>query len=382
MKKMFVHYRVPLAIIIVASGLVVGVVKTASTFAATPAPAATPTAAVCSVIQSTQKADDYWIAHNSATSAKNDWITATFEQGNIAFYNLTKNTKYYNYAESWAKAHKFAIQNSSTKPFFPDLQAVGQAYLDLYAIDHKGSELTSLRSRINAEVASVQKGNVSYVNYVDALNMALPNFARLGILDNSSADLSALQTLFNYTEKVDGGHGLYDTSAHLWWRDANYVNTTTLWSRGNGWAFMAMVKLISALPQSDPRRPEFVAIFQQMAAALIKIQRSDGFWNVDLGNAKDFPGPESSGTAFFTYGLAWGINNSFLSASTYMPAVTAGWHGLVTKALHSNGFLGYVQGTGSKPSDHQPVTTNDTGAYGVGGFLLAGVQVARLTPGC
>ena len=46
--------------------------------------------------------------------------------------------------------------------------------------------------------------------------------------------------------------------------------------------------------------------------------------------------------------------------------------------LAGNGRLGYVQGPGSKPADHQPVKATDTAAYGVGGFLIAGAELTRL----
>lgn len=336
----------------------------------------------CSVVQAMQSADDYWIAQHSTSLGDNGWVNATYHQGNMAFYQLTHIAKYYNYTRQWATNNKFLLQNGHSGPFFPDYQATGQVYLDLYAIDQQASEIADLRSRIKSEVASVQSGHTTYWNYVDALNMSMPNFARLGVLDNNAADLAAMQTLFNQSETVIGGHGLYNAATGLWWRDHNYVGTTTYWSRGNGWAIMALVKVLSVLPANDVRRPTYVKILQQMAAALKGIQRTDGFWNVDLGNANDFPGPESSGTAFFTLGIAWGINHGLLDAATYTPVAQAAWNGLVTKALHSNGFLGFVQGTGSKPSDHQPVTTNDTAAYAVGGLLLAGVQVAQLTPAC
>ena len=54
---------------------------------------------------------------------------------------------------------------------------------------------------------------------------------------------------------------------------------------------------------------------------------------------------------------------------------------MVTDSLHSNGFLGYVQGTGTQPSDSQPVTYDNVPNFedfGLGCFLLAGSEVARL----
>ncbi len=115
-----------------------------------------------------------------------------------------------------------------------------------------------------------------------------------------------------------------------------------------------------------------------MAAAVTKVQRGDGFWNVNLGDPNNYPGPETSGTAFFTYGLAWGVRSGVLSAATYRPAVMKAWDGLLRTALQSSGRLGYVQGTGQQPSDHQPVGRNDTANFAVGAFLLASSEVARI----
>jgi hypothetical protein len=125
-----------------------------------------------------------------------------------------------------------------------------------------------------------------------------------------------------------------------------------------------------------------VTTFQEMAAALIPIQREDGFWNVSLHDPNDYGGKETSGTAFFVFGLAWGVNNGLLIGEEYRTAAIDGWHGLANDALHPNGFLGYVQSTGKQPSDGQPVTYGSVPNfedYGLGAFLLAGSEVYQLT---
>jgi len=51
------------------------------------------------------------------------------------------------------------------------------------------------------------------------------------------------------------------------------------------------------MPKDAPHREEYVTTFQEMAEALIPIQREDGFWNVSLHDPNDFGGKETSGTA-------------------------------------------------------------------------------------
>lgn len=345
--------------------------------AATPASAAENPSATCSVAQQMISAGDYWVA-NGTNLAANDWQNATFHVGNLA---LVRTTGVSNHKTlPWAEANKYLLQTDPKKPFFPDFEATGEAYLDLYTYFHPDPPiLADLRKRIDDEVVTVQQGKTSYWNYVDALNMAMPSFARIGVLDNKQADLDAMAKLFHYTEKQAGGHGLFNEANGLWYRDANYTGTGTFWSRGNGWALSALAKVLAVLPATAPGRAEYLRVFKKMAETLRLTQRQDGFWNSSLLNPRDHGGPESSGTAMFTFGLGWGINAGILDAARYQPTVTKAWTALSTKALQPNGLVGYVQPVGAAPGNAKKT---DTAAYGVGAFLSAGQQVAKLTPAC
>jgi rhamnogalacturonyl hydrolase YesR len=333
----------------------------------------------CTVLADMNSADAYWVA-NGTDTASNDWQNSTFQVGNLAAVRTAGVTNHVTLP--WAQANNYDLQSAPDGPFFPDYEAAGEAYLALQYYHPDTSTLAHLESRVDAEVASVQGGQTNYWNYVDALNMAMPSFAQLGVLDGSTADLDAMHTLFEYARSGVAGRGLFDQSTGLWWRDAGSVGTNTFWSRGNGWALAALAKVLTVLPATDPHRAEYVQVYRRMALSLLLLQRPDGFWNVDLANPFDHPGPESSGTALFTYGLAWGVDNGVLPASIYTPVVQRAWHGLTTTALRPSGLLGYAQGPATGPSGAQPVTATDTDAYTVGAFLLAGQQVAALTPGC
>ena len=333
----------------------------------------------CAVTTAMQSADAYWVA-NGTDPASNDWQNSTFHVGNLAMVRTTGVSNHKTLP--WAQANDYQLPDSPHGPYFPDDFAAGEAYLALQYFHPDPTTLAPLEARVAAVVANVQNGQNRYWDYVDALNMAMPSFAQLGVLDGNQADLTAMHTLFEYTRSGVAGRGLFDQRTGLWWRDASDIGSHTFWSRGNGWAFAALAKVLTALPATDPHRAEYLQVFRRMAATLPLVQRRDGFWNVDLLNPFDHPGPESSGTALFTYGLAWGINNGVLPARIFQPAVTRAWTALTTTALQPSGLLGYVQGPARAPSDAQPVTATDTAAYGVGVFLLAGQQVAALTPAC
>ncbi|MGC3979395.1 MAG: glycoside hydrolase family 88 protein [Paludibacteraceae bacterium] len=132
------------------------------------------------------------------------------------------------------------------------------------------------------------------------------------------------------------------------------------------------------MPENNSHRSEYISTFQQMAAALKDRQRADGCWGVSLDDPNEYAGPETSGTAFFIYAIAWGINNGLLDSSIYYPVVEKAWNGLTTIAVKSNGFLGYVQGVGAGPAYAPETSTQD---FGVGAFLLAGSEVVKLAAG-
>ena len=78
--------------------------------------------------------------------------------------------------------------------------------------------------------------------------------------------------------------------------------------------------------------------------------------------------------------MAWGVNNGLLERADYLPAIARAWEAMAA-AVHDNGFLGYVQGTGKEPKDGQPVTRDsvpDFEDYGLGCLLLAGSEVYKL----
>ena len=79
-----------------------------------------------------------------------------------------------------------------------------------------------------------------------------------------------------------------------------------------------------------------------MFKALVKVQRDDGYWNVSLHDPSNFGGKELTGTAMFTYAIAWGINNRMISKRKYFPVVLKAWDAMVNNSLHPNGFLGFV----------------------------------------
>jgi unsaturated rhamnogalacturonyl hydrolase len=353
--------------ITVAAAVLASIVASTPAQAAPPAPVPPPTRA--QVIESMRLADTYWIA-NGPDQSTNNWQNATFNQANLAYVTVFGKTN--GYTLPWSRANKFQLPTDPARPFLAENYATGEAYLDLYRFHADPASLAALRDRITAQTASVQAGQVREWDHVEAIGLGMPSFARLAAMDAKPEYLDAMQRLFQYSKRT-----LYDEERGLWARDRDAACHHTYWSRGNGLAIAGLTRVLAALPATDPRRPGYTRVVTRMAASLARLQRTDGFWNVDLVGRRQ-GGPETAGTALIAYGLASAINQGILPAAKYRPVVERAWHGLTTTAERADGFIGYVQGPATKPSDSQPVKATDTAAYGVAAFLLAGAQLAAI----
>jgi Predicted unsaturated glucuronyl hydrolase involved in regulation of bacterial surface properties, and related proteins len=314
----------------------------------------------------------------------NIWTRAVYYEGLMALYEIDKQKKYYDYAVDWAEKHKWSMRSGANTRNADD-QTCGQAYIDLYLIDKKPERIKDIKTSIDGMVKSEKKDDW---NWIDAIQMAMPVFAKLGDLYNDTSYFRKMYDLYAFTKYNHGGKGLYNAAEHLWWRDKDFVppykepnGENCYWSRGNGWVVAALVRTLSLLPKTDPHYNEYLQDYKDLCAALLPLQRNDGFWNVSLHDSTHFGGKETSGTALFTYGFAWGLNNKILDKKIYKPVAVKAWNAMMKDAVHPDGMLGFVQGTGKEPKDGQPVSyTNipDFEDYGLGCFLLAGSEVYKL----
>jgi rhamnogalacturonyl hydrolase YesR len=176
---------------------------------------------------------------------------------------------------------------------------------------------------------------------------------------------------------------LYDSEQHLFFRDSRYLTQKQtngqklFWSRGNGWVMGGLVKVLQTMPADYPSRPKYVQQFKEMAAKVASIQSKDGLWRSGLLDPDAYELPEVSGSAFFTYAIAYGINEHILDRATYLPVVEKSWKGMLTH-IYADGRLGSIQPIDGQPGKFKPSASY---VYGVGGFLQAGAEMHRLASG-
>ncbi len=313
----------------------------------------------------------------------NIWTRAVYYEGLMSLYQVKPDTKYYDYAVQWGEKHNWGLRDGiGTRN--ADNQACGQTYLDLYHIDQQPERIKDIKASIDLMMKS---GKIDDWTWIDALQMAMPVFAKLAVLYKDDAYYEYMYKMYMHSKNVEGG-GLYNAKDGLWWRDKDFVppykepnGEDCYWSRGNGWVVAALVKVLEIMPKGAPHREEYEKTYQEMMKALVPLQRADGFWNVSLHDPTHFGGKETSGTALFVYGMAWGVNQGVLAEDVFKPVLVKAWNAMAKDAVHKNGFLGYLQGTGKEPKDGQPVSYSsmpDFEDYGLGCFLLAGAEVYKM----
>ncbi|MCH5237585.1 MAG: DUF2264 domain-containing protein [Muribaculaceae bacterium] len=336
-----------------------------------------------------EKVNDNWQKNNPAETTP-FWHAAAYHTGNMEAYNLIGKQEWLDYSEKWAEHNKWKGAKSDDKSkwkydygetdehvLFGDWQVCFQTYADLYNILPDEKRIRRAREVMEYEMTT---DNNDYWWWADGLYMVMPVMTKLYKITGDKRYLKKLYDYLQYSDSI-----MYDPDEGLYFRDAKYTypQHTSLngkkdfWARGDGWVFAGFAKVLKDLPKNHDKREFFENRFRKMADAIIKYQQPEGYWSRSIIDEEHAPGYETSGTAFFTYGLLWGINNDYLREEKYKKAAQNGWHYLKTKALQKDGNIGYVQPIGEKAIPGQVVDKNSISDFGTGAFLLAASEYVR-----
>jgi unsaturated rhamnogalacturonyl hydrolase len=342
------------------------------------------------VLQTLTKANDYWQRENPEPGWA-FWEHAAYHTGNMEAYSITNHQPYLDYSMRWGEKNewkgaksddranwKYSYGETDDFVLFGDWQIAFQIYIDLYKIT--GDEQKIARA---IEVMEYQMSTdaVDYWWWADGLYMVMPVMTRLYHITGNELYLEKLHEYFIYAKSI-----MYDEETGLFFRDAKYVypqhkslnGHKDFWARGDGWVFAGLAKVLADLPKDHKHRDEYLNVYQRMAETLVGLQQPGGYWTRSLLDPEHAPGYETSGTAFFTYGYLWGINNGYLERERYLPVALSAWEYLTGVALQESGKLGYIQPIGERAIPGQVVDANSTANFGVGAFLLAASEMYRL----
>ncbi len=337
-----------------------------------------------------RKVNTYW-QQNNKPEVRSFWDNAAYHTGNIEVYKLLQDQKMLDYSISWAEHNKWqgARETDPAKwkykrygegqdfVLFGDWQICFQTYIDLYNIEKDEKKVARAKEVMGYEADS--KAN-DYWWWADALYMVMPVMTKMYKLTGEQKYLDKLYENLLYSDSI-----MLDDETGLYFRDGKYVwpkhksanGKKDFWARGDGWVLAGLAKVLQDMPESYVRQPFFVEKYTRLARGVAKLQQPQGYWTRSMADAKHAPGPETSGTAFFTYGLLWGVNNGYLSKKEFAPVIAKAWNYLTTTALQKTGKVGYVQPIGERAIPGQTVDQNSEANFGTGAFLLAACEYVR-----
>lgn len=335
------------------------------------------------------KVNNYWQTQNPE-HGRSFWDNAAYHSGNMEAFFLTGDSDFMNYSKAWAEHNqwkgaksdnkaewKYSYGESDDYVLFGDYQICFQTYADLYNIEPDTQKIARAREVMEYQMSTDKN---DYWWWADGLYMVMPVMTKLYKITGNPLYLEKLHEYWAFADSL-----MYDPEDALYYRDGKYIypkhksvnGKKDFWARGDGWVLAALAKVLKDLPETDKYRQEYIDRYRAMAKAVAACQQLEGYWTRSLLDPEHAPGPETSGTAFFTYGLLWGMNNGFLDKATYQPVVEKAWKYLTTVALQPDGRIGYVQPIGEKAIPGQVVDANSTANFGVGAFLLAACEMVR-----
>jgi len=321
-----------------------------------------------------------WQLRVAEPKFNSQWTFAALYDGFLAASATTGDPAYRDAVFHYAEQQQWKLIGNR----FPhaDDMALAKAYLEIYLseppAERKPEQIADTKAILDRLIARPDDPAKNLWWWADALYMAPPVLVRMAQITGDHKYIDFMNHEWDITTA-----SLYNPTEHLYFRDDRYFKQTEangkplFWSRGNGWVVGALVMMLQDLPANDPSRPKFVAKLQEMAAALAAIQSPDGLWRSGLLDPDSYDLPEISGSAFFTYAIAYGINEHILDRKKYEPVVEKSWAGMLTH-IYADGRLGSIQPIDGQPGKFKPSASY---VYGVGGFLLAGSELDRMAGG-
>jgi arylsulfatase A-like enzyme/rhamnogalacturonyl hydrolase YesR len=326
------------------------------------------------------------LSHREKTSSPRWWMQGAFYVGLARWADTVDDGNAVDQIAAMARGEEYRLGDRLRHA---DDHVIGQTYLWLY--EKTGDQRTYgptkkafdqiLADKPTNSLQMLRQTDPNYTGsctdrwcWADALFMAPRTWLMLSNATGESRYFDYADSEFWATTDY-----LFSKEHGLFFRDSLYFTQKSdngnpvFWSRGNGWVFAALPLIIESLPSDHPSRPGYLSLYREMAKSLVKLQNPYGYWPASLMDADKVKTPETSGTGFITFGLAWGVNRGLLRDQATITAVEDGWRA-IEAAVDEEGFLHWVQQVGAGPD---PVKENDTQLYGVGAVLLAASEMTK-----
>ena len=327
-----------------------------------------------------------WQLENPASRDPRHWSLAPLYDGLIDASLVTGEPLYLAAVVREGLHIRFEL---GSRTYHADGHAAGRAWLRIYQMDPQAGlvRLAPFVEQFDEIVSAPIVQDLSFREkpplglrrtdrwtWADALYMSPPTMGLLAAVTGDDRYNQFIDTEFNFAYA-----NLFDSAERLFYRDETYIGLTTpsgqkvFWARGNAWVYAGLALFLSSLRPDYPTRPSYLDLFQQMSTALLAAQQPDGHWYPSLKDPAHVPVGETSSSALFVLGMAWGVRQRLLAPVTYWPAVERGWNAILTH-IDENGAVNFVQPFGEAPVNFDPASRE---TYGTGAVLMAGAEIAR-----
>lgn len=322
------------------------------------------------------------IAHfGEVKHSQTGWHNGALYVGMFEWAEQSGNKKVFKFLNEVGKNNGWHMEK---RQYHADDICVGQTFIRMYEKYGKPEMIIPVRERAyyvatHPSDAPLSKndpvGKNDRWSWCDALFMAPPVYAQLYRITGDQVYLDYMNS--EYRVCTDS---LYDRNDHLYYRDCIRIpkreknGAKQFWGRGNGWVYGGLCLIMENLPEGHPSRSYYEKIYLEMTEKIVDLQDKNGSWHTSLLDYETYPDAENSSSAFFTYGLAWGLNHGMLKGGRYEKAMQKAWKALVGY-VNEEGKLGYVQQVAGSPG---AAGADATEVYGVGAMLLAGSEISRL----
>jgi rhamnogalacturonyl hydrolase YesR len=324
------------------------------------------------IVQQMQKVAEYQRGQEWKNNDRN-WKRAVFYSGLMAFYQATGDSNLFNRAFVWGAKHGWRTGTEYTFP--ANRLACTQTYFELYFQTRNSEIIRHAKDYMDNQLSDFDPPMEQGWDYIDALFVGAPPYAMLGNITNDTRYFDYMNRMFFGLSRF-----LSDPVEGLFFRDEKAKSERSIngkkviWSRGNGWIMASIPRILKYLPAGDTCFDDYLIVLNRLAGRLITLQGKDGMWRTNLADPAEYPEPESSGTAFFTYTLAWGINSGYLDKDKFLPATCKAWQTLYSM-VNEHGRVCFGQKVSRGPGH---VQNDDWDEYVSGAFLLAGSEILKL----
>lgn len=310
-----------------------------------------------------------------------------FFNDNVKFYDfVVNNLPYFEKNKDQIKQSKIGAWGRILEfEALDDCGSIGAAMIKTY-LKNKNEDYLGIIHRVNEHVSKNQfrlndgtlaRHRPQYESvWADDMYMSVPFLTNMGVLsgDNKYFDDAIRQVLQMADRLYIPEKELFD---HGWNVTSGDYDPRFYWGRANGWVLMAMAEVLENVPENYPGRDKVLHLYRSMIRSLANLQDGNGFWHNLLDKNDTYT--ETSCTAMFTFAIAKGINEGWIS-HVYGPVAITGWNALQTRVLENGTVDGTCEGTTFAHDNtyyyHRGKSIYAT--HGYGPVLYAGAEMIRL----